>query len=179
MQKRLLHWEWFGFLFVGAVGTLLHFVFDWTHASPLAAAFSAVNESTWEHMKLLFVPFFLFTTVQFVFFAEPLHNFFAVKAAALLAGLLTIPVLFYTLNGSFGKTPSWVNIAIFYLADALCFLTSRRLLTRGALRGGAWQAAGFALLWLLAFAFVYFTYRPPLLPLFQDPVTFTYGFLGK
>lgn len=178
MQKKLLRCEWFGFLFVGAVGTLLHFVFDWTGGSPLAAAFSAVNESTWEHMKLLFVPFFLFTTVQFVFFAEPLHDLFAVKAVSLLVGLLAIPTLFYTLSGAFGKTPSWVNIAIFFLADALCFLTSRRLFTQGALRGGAWQLAGFTLLWLLAFAFVYFTYRPPQLPLFQDPVTFTCGFSG-
>lgn len=175
MQKKLLHWEWFGFFFVGAVGTLLHFVFDWTLGSPFAAAFSAVNESTWEHMKLLFVPFFLFTAVQFVFFAEPLRNFFAAKTAALLVGLLAIPVFFYTLNGAFGKTPSWVNIAIFFLADALCFLVSRRLLLRGALRGGAWQLAGFVLLWLLAFTFVYCTYRPPMLPLFQDPVTLAYG----
>lgn len=169
MRKKLLHSEWLGFLFVGALGTLLHFVYDWTGGSPLVAAFSAVNESTWEHMKLLFVPFFVFTMVQFVFFAEPLRDFLAVKAAALLAGLLAIPALFYTLSGMFGETPPWVNIAIFFAADALCYFLSCRLLMRGALRRGAWQAAGFVLLWLLAFAFVYFTFRPPMLPLFLPP----------
>lgn len=169
MRKRVLRSEWLGFLFVALAGTVLHFVYDWTGGSPLAAAFSAVNESTWEHMKLLFVPFFLFTMVQFVFFAEPLRNFLAAKTAALLLGLLAIPTLFYTLSGMFGETPAWVNIAIFYLADALCFLASYQLLLRGALRRGAAQLAGFVVLWLLAFAFIYFTYRPPHLPLFLPP----------
>ncbi len=114
MQKRLLRWELIGFAFTGAVGTLLHFVYEWTGGNPLIAAFCAVNESTWEHMKLLFVPFFLFTMVQFIVFAEPLRSFFAAKAASILLGLLAIPVLFYSLGGMFGKTPDWVNIAIFF-----------------------------------------------------------------
>ena len=139
MQKRLLRWELIGFAFTGAVGTLLHFVYEWTGGNPLIAAFCAVNESTWEHMKLLFVPFFLFTMVEFIVFAEPLRSFFAAKAASILLGLLAIPVLFYSLGGMFGKTPDWVNIAIFFLADALLYLMSFRLLTRGALRGGARQ----------------------------------------
>lgn len=101
MQKRLLRWELIGFAFTGAVGTLLHFVYEWTGGNPLIAAFCAVNESTWEHMKLLFVPFFLFTMVQFIVFAEPLRSFFAAKAASILLGLLAIPVLFYSLGGMF------------------------------------------------------------------------------
>ena len=77
-------------------------------------------------MKLLFVPFFLFTMVEFIVFAEPLRSFFAAKAASILLGLLAIPVLFYSLGGMFGKTPDWVNIAIFFLADALLYLMSFR-----------------------------------------------------
>lgn len=175
MQKKLLRWELAGFLFVGAVGSLLHFLFSWTGNAPLAAAFSAVNESTWEHMKLLFVPFFLFTMVQFIVFAEPLRSFFAVKGAAALLGLLSIPVLFYTFNGMFGKSPDWVNILIFFLADALMFFVSRRMLLRGTLRGSTRQLVGFLLLWALAFAFVFFTYRPVHLPLWQDPTNGLYG----
>ena len=100
---------------------------------------------------------------------------FAAKAASILLGLLAIPVIFYSLGGMFGKTPDWVNIAIFFLADALLYLMSFRLLTRGALRGGARQLAGFLLLWALAFAFVFFTYRPIRLPLWQDPTNWLYG----
>ena len=174
-EKRWRTWETVGLLVVLAAGNLLHFVYDWTGQSPIAAPLAAVNESTWEHMKLLFVPFFLFTMVEFIVFAEPLRSFFAAKAASILLGLLAIPVIFYSLGGMFGKTPDWVNITIFFLADALLYFMSFRLLTRGALRGGAWQLAGFLLLWALAFAFVFFTYRPIRLPLWQDPTNGLYG----
>ena len=83
--------------------------------------------------------------------------------------------LFYTLTGMFGKLPDWVNITIFFLTDALLYFVSYRLLTDGALRGGAMQLIGFVLLWALLFAFVWFTYRPLHLPLFLDPVSGCYG----
>lgn len=175
MKRELRRWEIVGFAVTGLVGTLLHFVYDWSDGSRVAAAFSAVNESTWEHMKLLFLPYFVFAVVEFIVFSEAFRNFFAVKAASILLGLVSIPALFYTLTGMFGKLPDWVNITIFFLADALLYFVSYRLLTDGALRGGAMQLTGFALLWALLFAFVWFTYRTPHLPLFLDPVSGCYG----
>ena len=175
MRKNLRRWEIAGALFVCAAGTLLHFLYRWSGESSVVAAFSAVNESTWEHMKLFLVPYFAFTMVQFIVFAEPFRNFFACKGVSAATGLLLIPALFYTINGAFGETPDWVNIAIFYVAAALAYLLSFHLLTRGALRSGWVQIAGFLLLWLPLFVFVYFTYRTPKLPIFRDPVTQCYG----
>ena len=94
MKRELRRWEIAGFLVTGALGTLLHFVYEWTGRSRIAAAFSAVNESTWEHMKLLFLPFLLFTVAEFVVFSEAFRNFFAVKAVSILLGLAAIPTLF-------------------------------------------------------------------------------------
>ncbi len=175
VRKSLRRWEIAGFLTVCVVGTLLQFLYRRTGNNPLAAAFSSVNESTWEHMKLLYLPYFVFTMVEFTAFAEVYRNFFAAKAAAGLAGLLLIPALYYTAGGMFGEPPAWANAAIFYAAAAAMYYLSWRLLSGFALRGGLWQLAGFAVLWLLAFLFVYFTYRPPQLPLFRDPVTLQYG----
>ena len=178
MRKNLLRWEIIGALFVCAAGTLLQFLYRWSGDNRIVAAFSSVNESTWEHMKIFFMPYFLFTMAQFITFAEPFRNFFACKGVSAAAGLLLIPVLFYTISGALGETPDWVNIAIFYVAAVLTYLLSFRLLTRGALRSGWAQIVGFLLLWLLLFAFVYFTYRTPQFPIFRDPVTHCYG-LGR
>ena len=175
MKRKLRRWEIMGFAVTGLLGTLLHFVYEWTGENRIVAAFSAVNESTWEHMKLLFVPCFLFAAAEFVVCSDAFRNFFAAKAAGVLSGLGAIPVLFYTLTGMFGTLPGWVNIMIFVLADALAYFVSYRLMTAGRLRGGAMQLAGFALLWLLLFAFVWCTYRPPHLPLLLDPVSGGYG----
>ena len=46
MKRELRRWEIFGFLAAGALGSLLHFAYEWTGRSRVAAAFSAVNEST-------------------------------------------------------------------------------------------------------------------------------------
>ena len=152
MKRELRRWEIVGFIATGLFGTLLHFVYEWTGGNRVIAVFSAVNESTWEHMKLLFIPFLVFTVVEFIVFSEAFRNFFAVKAASILLGLVSIPALFYTLTGMFGKLPDWVNITIFFLADALLYFVSYRLLTDGALRGGAMQLIGFVLLWAPATA---------------------------
>ena len=42
--------------FAIALGTLLHFTFEWSGNNPVVGIFSAVNESTWEHLKILFFP---------------------------------------------------------------------------------------------------------------------------
>ena len=131
MGKRLFFWELAGFLWTAAAGTLLHFVYDWSGGSALAAAFSAVNESTWEHMKLLFVPVFLFTVVQVGFLGRTYPNLLAVRGITTLAGLALIPVLFYTYGGVLGYTVAWANIAVFYLAAATAFALDFRLLRWG------------------------------------------------
>ena len=70
MKRKLRRWEIMGFAVTGLLGTLLHFVYEWTGENRIVAAFSAVNESTWEHMKLLFVPFLVFAVVEFIVFSE-------------------------------------------------------------------------------------------------------------
>ena len=65
-DTRWRTWEIIGLLWTLAAGNLLHFVYDWTGKSVAAALFSAVNESTWEHMKLLAVPWILFSLVEYI-----------------------------------------------------------------------------------------------------------------
>ena len=79
MGKRLFWWELIGFLFVGVMGVLLHFLYEWSGGNLIAALVSGVNESTWEHMKLLFVPTVLFTVVQVFFIGRGYPNFLAVR----------------------------------------------------------------------------------------------------
>ena len=171
MRKKLRRWELLDFIFISALGVLGHFIYDWSGKSSLVGAVSAVNESVWEHMKLLFFPAFVFAMVEVLVFAEALRNYFAAKAGALLTGLLSIPLLYYGLNGAFGRTPDYVNIAIFFLAAALTALLSYFLLSWGVLRSGGMQLLGFLFFWLLALCFILFTYRPPSLPIFLDPTT--------
>jgi hypothetical protein len=92
----------------------------------------------------------------------------------ILLGLVLIPVLFYTYNGAFGKSPDWVNIAIFYISALLAFLFEWRAFKQDPLPCRHPRIA-FAVICLIGVLFVVFTFTPPQIPLFQDPVTGGYG----
>ena len=173
MKQRSILWQAAGFALVTFGGTILHFLYGWTGESILVAPFSGVNESTWEHMKLLFWPLFLFAVVQRLFFRHQ-ENYWCVKLLGILLGLALIPVLFYTYNGVFGKSPDWVNIAIFYISALLVFLFEWWAFKQDLMQC-KYPRLAFAAICLIGVLFVVFTFTPPQIPLFQDPLTGTYG----
>lgn len=176
MKRNISLWQFAGFAVTALFGTLLHFLYDWTNHNKLIALFSAVNESTWEHMKLLFFPMFIFALIQSRYFKD-FKNFWCVKLIGIAAGLILIPVLFYTYNGAFGKSPDWVNVAIFFISAAAVFILETRLLKTDRLQcKSPWIA--FAVICLLGVMFVVFTFATPHIPLFQDPLTKAYGVNG-
>ena len=177
MQKRLLRWELIGFAFTVAVGTLLHFVYEWTGGNPLIAAFCAVNESTWEHMKLLAVPWLVWTIVTIV--VNRCAASALPRAIGLLAGLAAIPALFYTYTGILGKSVGVVNILIFQAAVLLAYFVSASLQKSARLTSVPFQILGILLHLLAALAFLFFTSSPPALPLFVDPTNGTRGIPPK
>lgn len=175
MRKKLGLCEFAGFLTVCALGMLLPLFYQRTGENTFVAAFTGVNGSVWERMKLLYLPYFVFTMIEFTGFAEAFRNFFAAKAVAGIAGLLLIPLLHYSLYGMFGTMPRWTDTAIFFVSAAAAYLLSCRLLTALSLRGAALQLISFLLLWGMMLLFIFFTYRTPRLPLFRDPATLGYG----
>lgn len=175
LKRRLFLWELGGFLFTGALGALLRVVYGWSGRGAFTGIFSSVNESAWEHMKLLFVPLFLFSVVQVCLLGRNYPNLPAVRALTALTGLALIPMLFYTCTGALGWQSAWVNIAVFFLADLAAFALDFTLLRQGRFAAGWQQLLGLAVLWGLAFCFVWCTFRPVRLPLWRDPVTGAYG----
>ncbi len=174
MKNALSRLQLLGFVFTGIAGTLLHFAYDWSGENSLVAIFSAVNESTWEHMKLLFFPMFLFALVEAHFLEDQYPNYWCVKLAGIVTGVVSIPVLFYTYTGIFGRSVDWINIAIFFVAAALSYLPETYLMSRGKCSCKS-PTVAYALLFLLAIAFILLTWFPPRIPLFQDPTTGQYG----
>lgn len=166
MKKDISIWQFCGFAFTSLLGTLLHFLYDFTNKSKISALFSSVNESTWEHMKLLFFPLFIFAIIENRFFKDT-RGFLCTKLAGTLIGLITIPVLFYTLNGAFGKTPDYINIAIFFVSAAIVYITEGYLLKKDFCFLN--PALSFGIFCFIAILFFIFTFYPPKLPIFTSP----------
>ena len=173
MKRSIAVWQLAGFAFTAVLGTLLHFLFGWTN-SPFVAIFSAVNESTWEHIKLFFFPAFAFAIFQARFFVADYPEFWYVKLIGIVVGCTLIPVLFYTYNGAFGRSPDWLNIVFFFIAAGIPYLLEGYLF-KAALVPCDNRILPISLLLLLAFLFAVFTFYPPRVPLFQDPIFGSFG----
>ena len=173
MKRSIGLWQLIGFTVTSLGGTLLHFLYDWLGEAVWISPFSGVNESTWEHMKLLFWPMFVFAVIQRFFFRN-LDDFWCVKLRGILLGQLLIPVFFYTYNGVIGKSPDWLNIAIFFICGAIAYIYEARLFSSGVVSCKSPKSAIFALL-TIALLFVLFTFRTPRIGIFMDPITYTFG----
>ena len=173
MKKSVFLSQLVGFVFVSVAGVLLHFLYDVSGASPIAAVFSGVNESTWEHMKLLYFPMLLFAFAESKYFSKSIESFWCVKLKGTVIGLIMIPVLFYTIRGAFGDTPDWVNISTFFIAAAVAFYYETVALKKdtGKCRG----SLAFIILLAIGVLFAVFTFFTPEIPLFRDPLSGGYG----
>ena len=173
MKKSVFLWHFAGFAVTSFLGTILHFLYDWTGESTLSALISGVNESTWEHMKLLFFPMFIFALIQSRFFKDA-KNYWCIKLIGAVLGLVLVPVLFYTINGVFGPTPDWLNITIFFVSAAAAYLTEA-ILFKADMPECPFNRTAFLILCLIGVLFIIFTFFTPQIPLFRDPLTGTYG----
>ncbi len=173
MKRDISLWQLVGFAWTSLAGTVLHFWYDLS-GSTFSALFSGVNESTWEHMKLLFFPMFLFAVVQSFFFANEYQSFWCIKLKGTLLGLLLIPVIFYTLRGIFGITPDWINITIFFVSAAAAYIYEAKQLKKGCVPC-KYKSLAIIALCIIAIFFLVFTFIPPALPLFQDPINGSFG----
>lgn len=177
MARRILYWQIAGFWAVALLGTGLHFLFDWTGGSAGAALVSAVNESTWEHMKLLFWPMMLVSAVEYARWGRRVAGFWSAKLVGTLTGLGLIPVIFYTCTGALGISADWFYISIFFLAAGAAFWRETQLLQRQ--RNPLPEPLAILLLGLLGLVFLFWTFQPPQLPIFQDPLNGSFGFFNR
>ena len=175
MKKSIPVWQMWGFIFTGILGTMLHFLFDLSGENAVVGLFSAVNESIWEHIKLLFYPMVLFAILQYRLWCREVKFFWCIKLVGILVGTAIIPVLYYTYTGILGVSADWFNITIFFIAAGVaCWLETKLFQKENLIKCKGKFAV--LILMLMAVVFSVLTFWPPRIPLFQDPITGTYGF---
>ncbi len=146
-------------------GTLEHFVYGWSGQNALVGLVSPVNESVWEHTKLLVFPVVAAGTVEAVLLHDVRRAAWATLVEAIL-GALAIVAVFYTYTGALGTGPIlWVDITSFVLVVA----AGQGLYLRVLSSQTSVPPAVVSLLGLLALLILYgiWTVTPPDLPVFQ------------
>jgi hypothetical protein len=175
LQKRtILKYELVGMVFIIVLGSLFHFTFELSGFNPVVGAFSAVNESVWEHLKLGFWPLIIYTTIEYWKIKDKTTNFFLAKAVAAYSIILVIPAIFYGYTSITCESILAIDILSFIIAVILAQFLSYKLLTYKQQPKNIELASLIALVALGAL-FVVFTFYPPRLPPFQDAISGEYG----
>ena len=149
------------YLAAAVSGVLLHFLYQW-FPNPVFALISPVRESIWEHVKLLYFPLLgaaLFLTRGSKTGRAP----WLLAQAAACAIMLGMGYLYHVV---FRGEAMAVDLILFFLPLALGFLLPRVLWPLCEWPGTE-KAAGIISL-VLAVLIIWFTFFPPMSPLFAD-----------
>lgn len=167
-QNSILNYEIVSTIFVLILGVILHFAFEWSNKNLLVGVFSAVNESTWEHLKLLFFPMLITIVIGTFLFSKDFPNYLCSKTKGIVLSMLLVVILFYTYTGIIGKDYAVLNIVIFFISVILGEVYIYKKISSNS---SCNNLIAVIILLVLFLCFIIFTFSPPKIGLFIDPVT--------
>lgn len=162
------------FLLSVIIGTLLHFAFDFFGGNTLVGAFAPVNESIWEHLKLILIPSILVAPIEFYSFGKHYKGYLASKSFATVIGMLVVLSGYYTYSGIFGTDYFIADIILFFFGMAVTSLLTYLFITKFNFSERE-SIIGISMITFLLIVFMYFTFNPPMLELFRDPLSEDFG----
>ena len=157
------------FAAIGLAGTLWHFIYEWSGKNKIAAAFFPVNESTWEHLKLLFFPALIYFIIEYFILKEKPENYISASAIGILSGLAAIITLFYTYSGILGFNLAAADIAIFFISLAAALYVRNLIIRNKAFSSRAVCIISVLIILILCLLFVIWSFYPPNIGLFIPP----------
>ena len=158
------------------LGIVLHFAYDFTRKSFFIGLLAPVNESTWEHLKLVFLPITLFYICYILFFKIKNKKGKNIIAGYTFNAIILSMILITVLHGLYTlvfKNHSSIFSIILYI---LCMLISFYYMYINYTKSKtSHNKNGILKLYILFILFILFTIFPPKLNTFKDPITNTYG----
>lgn len=154
-------------------GVILHFTHKKRVVSLMLHLFSAVNESTWEHLKLAFIPMLFLSFIQYFILKKEYFNVLESNLYGICLTLILIPLLYYLVQYFLKREVLLVSILIFLLSVIVGYVLMYFLISSNILYIG--ELYSFLCLIFLFILFGIFTFFPPKIFLFKDPVSKEYG----
>lgn len=171
-NKNFSKFQIFSTIFSLISGVLLHFAYKWSYNNTFVGLFSAVNESTWEHLKLIFFPMLITGIIGYYIFKNDFPSYICSKTIGIIFSMLFTIIFFYTYAGVIGTNYDFLNIATFIIAVVLGEYTTY-ILTSNHIDCD--KSSCIIILILLTSAFLIFTFNPPKINLFKSPIDNSYG----
>ena len=166
-------WQIFASIFCLILGTILHFTYEWFNYNVIVGLFSTINESVWEHLKLLFYPMFFISIIGYFKIGRKLCNYLYAQMYWIVFALIFVVVFFYTYTGIIGRSFFLLDIASFIIGILLGEYIVYKMLKQKEMC--KLEALSIITSIIILLCFLIFTIYPPILPLFEDPIYGTFG----
>ena len=170
---KIKTWQFITVIICIILGIFLHFTYEGSGENKLVGLFSAVNESTWEHLKLIYYPTVLIGIIGYFIIEKKTNNYWLAQTIGIIVAITFIVTFFYTYRGVLGKNIDALNIGSFFVAVILGeFVTYKILKFRKTYNA---EIVSIIFLVILFFSFILYTFYPPQIPLFENPISGDYG----
>lgn len=156
-----------GIIFVSILGTLFHFVYKWSGENFFIGLFTPINESIWEHTKLIFFPMLIYSLLPNKNIKEKYPCIDSAMIFGSIFGVLSIIVLYFTYSGIIGFNAPVADILIFYLSVIFSFFITYNLTL--SCKAEKYFKIFQILQIIMICLFIAFTLYPPDIPLFLNP----------
>lgn len=172
-MKKIRNWQIVAVLFTLILGTLLHFTYEWSGNNQIVGTFSAINESTWEHIKLLFFPMLIFAIFEGINIYKEINNYIEAKTIGIIFGMLFITVFFFTYTGIIGTNFAVLDIGSFFVGVILSEIIAYKIMKMKSFSTNKTKRISIILIIIITLCFIIFTFNPPNINYFRDPVQLT------
>ena len=172
-MKKVKNWKILAIVFTLIIGTLLHFTYEWSGNNQIIGTFSATNESTWEHLKLLFFPMLIFAIFEGINIYKETNNYIEAKTIGIVFGMLFITVFFFTYTGIIGTNFAILDIGSFFVGVILSEILEYKVMQKESFSTSKTKLLAIIILSLITVLFIVFTFNPPNINYFRDPVQLT------
>ncbi len=171
-QKNILKFEILCTIIIIVLGVLFHFTYELSNKNILVGLFTPVNESIWEHLKLIYFPMIITTIIGYFYYGKDYENYIGSKTLGILGAMIFTVIGYYTYSGILGQNIDWINISLFFISVIFGqFIVLKNLNNKKNIK----LQNAIIILIIFLLMFIIFTFTPPKIGLFKNPITGTYG----
>lgn len=157
------------FLIIGAVGTLWHFIYDLSGGNAVIGIIAPVNESVWEHLKMLFFPALIYFVIEYFLCKDSYENYIPAAVIGIFAGIFTITAFYYTYSGILGYGVTVLDIFSYFLGLFVTLCVKRKILRNKCFCSKTAKYLSLFFTLLTAILFGVWSFYPPPLAIFIPP----------
>lgn len=156
-----------GILVLFVVGSLFHFLYSLTGECFIIGLFVPINESIFEHTKMVVLPIYIWWSIFYLFRKKDLfvNTWFTSALIAMISAIIAIPMLFYFYSQAFGIESLVIDILILLVSLAIGQILGLHYYRHG--KGIEYHFA-IVLMIVIIILFAFFTINPPAFPIFNS-----------